>query len=134
MKDIVTYPWRHRIQILKFMTVGGTSFIIDFCILYILTEFAHWHYLLSATLAFIVAGMYNYTLNRNWTFKANGSQKKQFSVFLVMGGIGLLLNNFILYTSVDIIGIWYIYGKIIAAGLVTIYNFFVNKYFTFRLK
>lgn len=134
MNKIVTYPWRHRIQILKFVTVGGTSFIIDFCILYSLTEFAHWHYLLSATLAFIVAGMYNYHLNRNWTFKADGSQKKQLPAFLLTGGIALLLNNFILYASVDLLGVWYIYGKIIATALVTIWNFFINKYFTFRLK
>jgi putative flippase GtrA len=134
MKRIVTYPWRHRIQILKFLTVGGSSAIIDFCILYLLTDHANFHYLISATIAFIVAGMYNYLLNRNWTFKANGSQKKQLPIFLVMGGIGLLLNNFILFVSVDIFGLWYIYGKVIAAGLVTFWNFFINKYFTFRLK
>jgi putative flippase GtrA len=134
MKRIITYPWRHRIQILKFLAVGGSSFVIDFCILYSLTEFAHWHYLLSATLAFLVAAMYNYTLNRNWTFKTNGSQKKQLPAFLLTGGTALLLNNLILFVSVDTFGLWYIYGKIIATAVVTFWNFFINKYFTFRLK
>ena len=101
---------------------------------YSLTEFAHWHYLLSATLAFLVAAMYNYTLNRNWTFKTNGSQKKQLPAFLLTGGTALLLNNLILFVSVDTFGLWYIYGKIIATAVVTFWNFFINKYFTFRLK
>ena len=134
MKQVITYPWRHRIQILKFLTVGGSSFIIDFIILYSLTEYAHFHYLISATLAFIIASIYNYTLNRNWTFKADGNQKKQFPVFFIMGAIGLFIKNSILYWSVDILNMWYIYGKIIATAVVTFWNFFVNKYFTFKIK
>ena len=39
------------IQFVRYFFVGGFAFIIDFGLLYILTEYAGLHYLLSATLS-----------------------------------------------------------------------------------
>lgn len=41
------------IQFVRYFFVGGFAFIVDFGLLYILTEYAGLHYLLSATLSFI---------------------------------------------------------------------------------
>ncbi len=119
-------------QLWRYATVGLVSAIVDFTILYLLTDKAGFHYLWSATISFIVAASLNYYLNKTWTFKAGGALAKQAGIFLLIAGNGVLLNNLIMYLLVEHGDWWYIYAKIIAIGIVTIINFLGNKYFTFK--
>ena len=128
----VNYVINNWQQLWRYGLVGLTSAIIDFGILYLLTEALGFHYLWSATISFIVAASYNYYLNKTWTFKAGGKLSKQVSIFLLIAGSGVLLNNLILYLLVEQAHWWYIYAKIIATGIVTIGNFIGNKYLTFK--
>ncbi len=128
----VNYVINNWQQLWRYGLVGLSSAIIDFGILYLLTEALGFHYLWSATISFIVAASYNYYLNKTWTFKAGGKLSKQVSIFLLIAGSGVLLNNLILYLLVEQAHWWYIYAKIIATGIVTIGNFIGNKYLTFK--
>jgi putative flippase GtrA len=134
IKLLLGFFYRNRHQIGKYAVVGATSMVIDFGILYILTDIIGVYYLTSATASFVVAAFYNYFLNRHWTFRSNGSRRKQLPVFFIIAIIGVTLNNSIMYAGVEQFGIWYIYSKIIATGIVTIWNFFGNKYLTFKIK
>ena len=128
----VNYVINNWQQLWRYGLVGLSSAIIDFGILYLLTEALGFHYLWSATISFIVAASYNYYLNKTWTFKAGGKLSKQVSIFLLIAGSGVLLNNLILYLLVEQAHWWYFYFKIIATGIVTIGNFIGNKYLTFK--
>ncbi|MBU1202651.1 GtrA family protein [Patescibacteria group bacterium] len=121
-------------QIAKYATVGLTAGVVDFSILFILTDLAGWHYLVSATFSFILSALVNYTLNRIWTFRSNGKRRKQLPVFFIIATLGLLINNNMMYISVEHWGFHYLVAKILASALVTFWNFFGNKYFTFRIK
>ncbi|MBT4850135.1 GtrA family protein [Candidatus Parcubacteria bacterium] len=134
MKFLLDYLHRNRFIMSKYAVVGFSSMIIDLGVLYILTEFADVHYLMSATISFVMAAFYNYNLNRRWTFQSSGSKTKQVPVFLIIAGIGLLLNNNILFIGVRQFGLWYIYAKVLAIAIVTSWNFFGNKYLTFKIK
>lgn len=126
------YFFRHRYLMTKYATVGSLTAVLDFGLLYILTDIIGLHYLLSATISFIIAGSTNYWFNRNWTFNSNGEHKKQLPIFFTVAVIGLILNNNIIYLSVEKFHLHYLLGKIIAAGIVLFWNFFCNKYLTFR--
>lgn len=130
----VNYIKRHWHQLWRYSTVGLLSAIIDFTILYNLTDKLGFHYLWSATISFIVAASVNYYLNKTWTFKVGGTLIKQAGIFLLIAGSGVLLNNLILFLLVEFGDWWYIYAKVIATGIVTIGNFLGNKYFTFKIK
>jgi putative flippase GtrA len=58
----------------------------------------------------------------------------QFIKFCIVGGTGTLLNLFILFTSVEFFGLWYIYGATIAFIIVVTFNFTLNKFWTFKDK
>lgn len=132
---LVKYFQENKGQMLRYAVVGGTGAIIDFGLLYILKEYFGWHYLVSATLAFIFSALFNFYLNRVWTFKSSGNSRKQLLIFSFVSVSGLCLNNSILYIVVKWLGIYYVYyAKVLAVGLVTIWNFIWNKYFTFRVK
>jgi putative flippase GtrA len=119
-------------QLWRYGTVGLISAVIDFGILYLLTDKLGFHYLVSATISFIIAASFNYYLNKTWTFKVGGSLIKQAGIFLLIAANGVLCNSVILYLLVEYGHWWYIYAKVIATGIVTTINFLGNKYLTFR--
>ena len=133
MESIKNLIYKYKLFI-KYCIVGGTAAVVDFGILFILTDFFSVHYLTSATVSFIVSALVNYSLNRSWTFRSNGKNRKQLPNFFTIATMGLVLNNGMMYTGVEFFGLWYILAKVIATGVVVIWNFFGNKYITFNDK
>lgn len=119
------------IQILKFAIVGGIATIIDFVFLYIFREFCHFPVLVSNTLSFCISVIYNYVASVKWVFDVNKEKdaKKQFVIFIVFSVIGLLLNNAIMWITVDFLSIYYMLAKIIATAIVMVFNFITRKIF-----
>ena len=119
------------IQIFKFAIVGGTAFVIDFVFLYIFREFCHFPVLISNTLSFCISVIYNYIASVKWVFDVNKEKdaKKQFVIFIVFSVIGLILNNVIMWITVDFLSIYYLLAKIIATIIVMIFNFVTRKIF-----
>ena len=56
------------VQLLRYTFVGGVAFVCDFGALYALTEFAGLHYLISASLSFLLGLGVNYALSVLWVF------------------------------------------------------------------
>lgn len=119
------------IQIFKFAIVGGIATIIDFVFLYIFREFCHFPVLVSNTLSFCISVIYNYVASVKWVFDVNKEKdaKKQFVIFIVFSVIGLLLNNAIMWITVDFLSIYYMLAKIIATAIVMVFNFITRKIF-----
>ena len=55
------------------------------------------------------------------------SKAKEFIVYAVIGVIGLLLTEAIMYLCTDIIGMYFLLSKIVAAAIVLIWNFVARK-------
>ena len=122
------------VQFVRYFFVGGFAFVVDFGLLYILTEYAGLHYLLSATLSFIAGLLVNYIISCLWVF--NGSKFKnrlvEFLFFAAIGVVGLALNDTLIWLFTDCIGTHYMFSKIVAAAIVYLWNFFARKYLVFR--
>lgn len=118
-------------QIIKFGFVGGTSFLIDAGILFLLTEFAGVHYLISGAISFTASVIYNYILSIKWVFDAKEDVNKvqELAVFIGLSVIGLSLNQLFMWLFVDIFHIYYMLSKIIATAIVMVYNFVTRKIF-----
>ena len=113
-------------QIIKFGFVGGTAFVIDAGLLFLLTEFCGIHYLISGMISFTASVIYNYILSVKWVF-ANKTQ--EFIVFIVLSVIGLGINQLFMWLFVDMMHIYYMLSKIIATVIVMVYNFITRKIF-----
>ncbi|GAA3687716.1 GtrA family protein [Gordonia hankookensis] len=84
---------RHH-ELIKFALVGGTTFVFDLAIFYLLTftvlepkpVVAR---IISGTLATIL----NYILNREWAFKNRGGRERHHEalIFFVISGVGVIL-------------------------------------------
>ena len=115
-------------QVIKFGIVGVIATIIDFVVLYILTDFLDVHYLISSIISFTVSVIFNYIYSIKWVFKINHKQtKKDFITFVILSIIGLCINELILYVMVDKLSLYYMISKIFATSIVMIYNFITRK-------
>ena len=132
------------IQIFKFIIVGGISFIIDFVIYTVMCNILQIHYIIAGITGFIISVVANYILSMRFVFESKEDMRKdkEFVIFVVLSLIGMLINSVILYICIDLIyRYWYwlkemisvkimnVIAKIIATGIVMVYNFITRKIF-----
>ena len=119
-------------KFLKFGVVGFSGLVLDFGITYAAKEKLRWNKYIANSLGFLVASVSNYYLNRIWTFhSADPEIGWQFSKFLLIAVIGLLLNNFIVYLLTDRGKFNFYIAKLGAIVIVFFWNFSVNYIYTF---
>ncbi len=117
-------------QILKFGVVGGLAFLIDYALLYVLTEFVGIHYLISSVISFTVSLIFNYILSIKWVFDVTKKQTaKEIAIFVILSVIGLGINQLVMYVGSDLLHIYYMLTKIIATAIVMVWNFVTRKIF-----
>ena len=145
----------------KFLVVGTIGFIIDFGTLTFLVEVVNLPtsvaentplsetagLIIANTISFSLAVLSNFTLNRFWTYPESRSQKKRIQLpqFTVVSVVGLIINNVILALTrplfdslLDVLALvpaWvegYMLAKILATVMVLFWNFFINRYWTYR--
>jgi putative flippase GtrA len=121
-------------QFSRYLVVGGLAFVVDFALLYVLTEFAGLQYLISAAIAFLFGLVANYGLSRLWVFKRrtlkNGAL--EFGIFAVIGVMGLGSNEVIIWFEREKMHFHYMIAKAISAGILVIWNFSARKSVLFR--
>lgn len=131
-------------QIFKFIIVGGISFVIDFMIYTIMCNVLHIHYIISGIFGFGISVIANYILSMKFVFEPKDDMRKdkEFVIFVILSLIGMVLNSVILYICIDLIyqsSQWLkellsdqwmnIVAKVIATGVVMVYNFITRKIF-----
>ena len=121
-------------QLIRYTFVGGLAFLVDFGTLYLLTDFFHLHYLISAGIAFILGLITNYLFSIRWVFTTRNirSKKIEFLIFAIIGLAGLGLNELFLWIFTDLLGIYYLLSKILTTILVYLWNFFARKFILFK--
>ncbi len=116
------------LEIIRFLIVGGISFIVDYGLLFILVEFFDVHYLYSSAISFTVSVIFNYYLCVKYVFKGAGSQTtRQAIIFIGSSVVGLGLNQICMYFFVDLLKIHYMIAKIGATAIVTIWNYIMKR-------
>lgn len=123
------------LQFIKFCVVGGTGVVVDFGITFLFKEKLKLNKYIANSLGFMAAASTNYLLNRWWTFRSHDPEvAQQYVQFVGISAIGLILNNIIIYLLNDKAHLNFYLSKLIAIGFVTLWNFFMNYYFTFTGK
>ena len=119
-------------RFIKFSIVGGIGAIIDFSVLILFVEVFSFQILIANTISFLIALVNNFLLNKYWTWNNKNSRYiKQFIKYIFISVIGFILNTILMWLLMQL-GLWYIGIKIVIITIVSLWNFFVNNFWTFK--
>ena len=116
------------IQFFRYIFVGGFAFLADAFTLWLCEKWMN--YMIAAAIAFVVGLAVNYALSIWFVFSESSKVKnkvKEFVVYGIIGLIGLLITEDIMYLFTDVFGLYFLISKIIAAAIVLVWNFAARK-------
>lgn len=116
-------------QFIKYFFASGIALFADVSILFVLTEYFNFYYLLSATISFLAGIAITYILSKLYIFTKTKIHNgiSEFIVFLIIGIIGLILNNVFLYIFTEYLGIYYMLSKFFVIIVTYLWNYFARK-------
>ena len=126
-----------KFDFVRYGIVGATSTVLDYLIFnlsYVLMG-NHSNLLWLATAIGFACGTVNgYLLNSRWTFSfdTRGKETKKFIQFIIVSAIGLIFTEIIVLGLATTFSLDRNIAKAFAIVVVFFWNYFANKYWTFR--
>ena len=119
---------------LRYIFVGGSTFIIDFGLLYITHTVLNINIALATTIAYWTSIVYNFSLNRQWTFSA--ADKSSLRKHALYYGLLLLFNYLFTVLFVGIMSQFIYFGiaKVIAVVTQISWTYILYKRYIFTNK
>ncbi len=125
-----------NVQVFRYLISGGTAFVVDFSILWLLTEVAHMHYLFSSIIANVVGLVITYLFSIYWVFDTRTLDNRvaEFTIFAAIAGFGTLLTTLSMWFITECIGVPYLLSKVITTLFIAVLNFILKKQILFKAK
>jgi putative flippase GtrA len=141
---------KERVRFLKFATVGAVGAVIDFGVMNFFTHFFDTPLVMAGTISFLCAVTSNFLFNRYWTYPASRSRHvlHQLGMFFLVNAAGIAIRIPILhYGEPPLARAFESLGHLsdalaealarnatlaLAVGVVMIWNFFINRYWTYN--
>lgn len=141
---------RERVRFLKFATVGALGSLLDIGIANLLTHLLNMRLVYAGSFSFLCAVFSNFTLNRYWTYPDSRSRPfvHQLGMFFLVNSIGIAIRIPILYfvepfMAQEFESLAHLSHAtaeslaknatlLLAIGVVMLWNFFVNRYWTYN--
>ena len=121
------------LKFLKFCVVGFSGMVVDFGATWLCKEKFGRNKYVSNSIGFVLAATNNYLWNRLWTFHSNSTNiPVEYGKFLLVSIVGLGINNLTIYILHDKLRLNFYFAKLLAIGVVTLWNFTMNFLFTFN--
>jgi putative flippase GtrA len=145
LKDV-----KERERFLKFAVVGVIGAVIDFGVMNLLTQAADMSLVLAGTISFVCAVISNFIWNRYWTYPDSRSRPigHQLIMFFAVNIAGVAIRipilHFVEPPLIDLLESMGMGGPFsseflaknltlaLAVGIVMLWNFFVNRYWTYN--
>lgn len=122
-------------QLLRYAIAGGIAFAVDFCLLWLITDICHAHYLIGAFCGYTAGLIITYLLSIKWVFDERrlSNQGTEFIIFTIIGVSGLLLTQLLMYLFTEYLfgSEHYLYSKLITTVIVSLFNFVMKKLILF---
>ncbi|MEP7134707.1 MAG: GtrA family protein [Chloroflexota bacterium] len=141
---------KERVRFLKFATVGAIGSVVDIGIANLLTHLLDMPLVYAGSISFICAVFSNFILNRYWTYPDSRSRPlmHQLGMFFLVNSIGIAIRIPILHfveppmaRAFESVGHLTMATSeflarnatlVLAIGIVMIWNFFINRYWTYN--
>ena len=122
-------------QLVKFCIVGGSGFVVNVSVFFVVNHLMGVHHIAAATVAFVLALFNNFWWNRHWTFGKHGAREHhagfQAARFFTVSVVAFLVALGILQLLVTTTSLPATVAQAISIIAATPLNFVGNKMWTF---
>ena len=118
-------------QFLTFVWVGGVTTSLQYLILILLVQYADCRPAFASGVGYAAGAGLSYFLNRRFTFETDRGHVQAVTRFMLVAAVGLVLNSTIVAIATEKLGPNYLFGQVLATGLVLLWNFSANRLWTF---
>lgn len=119
-------------QFINFTGVGFVSAIGHYGLLIALVQLAGVAAVPASAAGALLGAWINYTLNYHFTFRSGKRHREAVVKFAVVATVGLVLNTLFMWVGVDLLGAHYLLSQVVTTGLVLIWSFAGNRFWTFQ--
>jgi putative flippase GtrA len=119
-------------QFINFTGVGFVSAIGHYGLLIALVQLAGVAAVPASAAGALLGAWINYSLNYHFTFRSSKRHRDAVLKFAAVATVGLVLNTLFMWVGVDLIGAHYLLAQIVTTGLVLIWSFAGNRFWTFQ--
>lgn len=132
VKKTLGFLWTNRIQVFRYLIVGGSGFIIDILVLFVIKQLfgsATWGVVCSQA----VVVVYNFLLNKYWSFQSAQGGPKQFIKYIFVVAMNYSTGVLAMYFFHDVLGYHYIAIRVLTVVSFVPINFFLYKYWIYKV-
>ena len=119
-------------QFVKFTGAGFVSAIGHYGLLIALVQIAAVPAVPASAAGALLGAWINYSVNYRYTFRSTRQHRESVLRFAVVAAVGLVLNTLFMWVGVELIGVHYLLSQVVTTGLVLIWSFAGNRYWTFH--
>lgn len=124
-------------QFISYVFVGGTAALVEWASFSLALYVFGMNHLMATIVSFLIATFVNWILGRKLTFKDSCRDysliKDCLQVYLA-SLMGLGINLLLMFVFVDVWQWQPLLSKVLATGIVFIWNFLIRKFFIYRKK
>lgn len=122
------------LKVVRFVISGGSAAVVHLSVLWFLTDILDLWYLISGVVAFLVAFVVSFLMQKYWTFKNRSVDKikTQTGTYFFIAVFNLGLNTFMLYLFVEIFHVHYLLAQLVIGAVVAVWSYFAYSHFVFK--
>ncbi len=125
---------RDFMQFVIYLFVGACATVVEWVAFWIFDRYTFLNYMAATTIAYILSTFANWLIGKICLFteKSENILKELGQIYLT-SVVGLVFNLVIMWCTIDLIGIPNMIAKIIATGIVFIWNFLIRKLLIYKI-
>lgn len=119
-------------QFSAFFGVGLVAAVVHYGTLVGLVELAHAGPVPATLAGYVLGGIVSYALNRRFAFESDRPHREATWRFGVVAGVGFLLTGLLMAGLNGRLGLQYLLAQVLTTGMVMVWSFAANRWWTFR--
>lgn len=119
-------------QFMKFAAIGAVGTTAHYLLLIALVEAFSARPAIASTAGFTIGAAVNYCLNYRFTFHSSSPHAMAIPRFLLIAGIGALINVTLMWLLAESAGVYYLAAQLVATAVVLAWNFAGSRHWAFK--
>lgn len=130
-QELTSFKKHLFVQFISYVSAGAIGTFVQYAMLFIFVEALSMYPVTASILGSLAGAIINYLLSHHWVFRSKRKHSETLSKFVAVGGLGLVLNAALMYMLVTVASVHYLLAQIAATGIVLLWNFLGNRFWTF---